>query len=260
MGANSKIQWCDHSFNPWWGCVRVSPACRFCYADTQAARYGHQLWRANGERRMLSDQHWRQPLKWNREAQAAGRPALVFCASMADVFEDRRDLDAPRHRLWQLIDNTPWLTWQLLTKRPENVARLAPWNDNWPANIWLGTSVETQRFAEQRIPVLLDSPAKLHFLSCEPLLGPVDLIPWAAGIPWVIAGGESGPKSRPTNLDWFRDLRDQCAAAGTSLFVKQLGTVWAKQNSATSRKAGEPGEWPEDLRIRQMPAAAGGAM
>lgn len=251
MSANSKIEWCDHTFNAWWGCVRVSPACRFCYADTTASRYGHQLWRKNGDRRMLSDNYWRQPLRWNREAEAASRPALVFCSSMADVFEDRRDLDAPRERLWELIDATPWLIWQLLTKRPENVARLAPWGGNWPDRVWLGTSVENQQFAEQRIPALLEIPARVRFLSCEPLLGPIDLTPWTDHAPWtytesgvlctcgapmrgdtqcpapqldwVIGGGESGAKARPSHPDWFRSLRDQCKAAGAPYFHKQFG-------------------------------------
>lgn len=219
----TKIEWTDYSFNPWWGCVRVSPACRFCYADRDATRYGMQLWRHNGERRMLSDNHWRQPLKWNWAAEQAGRPALVFCASMADVFEDRRDLDAPRERLWQLIADTPWLTWQLLTKRPENAARLTPWGDNWPDSVWLGTSVENQRFADQRIPHLLDVPAKIRFLSCEPLLGPVALGRVIGDLDWIISGGESGPKARPSHPDWFRSLRDQCAMAGVPYHHKQWG-------------------------------------
>lgn len=175
MTEFSKIEWCDHTFNPWWGCVRVSPACRFCYADTQARRYGHEVWRKKGPRRMLSDANWAKPLKWNRDAEKAGVPAKVFCASMADVFEDHPDVAESRERLWDVIDATPWLRWQLLTKRPENVKGMAPWGDDWPENVWLGTSVETQRFADQRIPVLLSIPAKTRFLSCEPLLGPLNL-------------------------------------------------------------------------------------
>jgi protein gp37 len=177
MGV-TRIEWTNFSFNPWWGCARVSPGCRFCYADRDAKRYGHELWRRHGERRMLSEDNWRKPLKWNRDAERAQVPAKVFCASMADVFEDHPDVVAPRERLWGVIEATPWLHWQILTKRPENVARMAPWGDGWPAHVWLGVSVENQRYADERIPLLLASGAKTLFLSCEPLLGPVDLSRW----------------------------------------------------------------------------------
>src|SRR5690606_3921590 len=170
MTEFSKIEWCDHTFNPWWGCVRVSPACRFCYADTQARRYGHQVWRKRGPRRLLSDANWAKPLKWNRDAEKSGVPAKVFCASIADVFEDHPDVAEPRKRLWNLIEATPWLRWLLLTKRPENIAAMAPWGAEWPPHVWVGTSVENQRFAEERIPILLRVPAAVLFLSCEPLL------------------------------------------------------------------------------------------
>lgn len=175
MSEFSKIEWTDHTFNPWWGCVRVSPACRFCYADTQARRYGHEVWRKHGPRRLLSDANWAKPRKWNRDAEKVGVPAKVFCASMADVFEDHPDVTEPRERLWEVINATPWLRWQLLTKRPENVADMAPWGNDWPDNVWLGTSVETQRFADHRIPLLLKIPARTRFLSCEPLLEPLNL-------------------------------------------------------------------------------------
>lgn len=276
----SKIEWTDYTFNPWWGCARVSPACRFCYADTLATRYGQdQLWRRKGPRRMLSDAHWKQPLKWNRDAEAADIPAKVFCASMADVFEDHPDVAAARERLWQLIEDTPWLRWQLLTKRPENVASMVPWGNSWPENVWLGTSVENQRFAEERIPHLLAAPAKVRFLSCEPLLGPVNLSRWlgieygevigdwmpemfaalngrvgtAGGLSWIIIGGESSAKPRPTDLSWIGSLVDQCRAAGVPPFVKQLGTAWARSVRAASRKGGDIDEWPAELQVRQFP-------
>jgi protein gp37 len=190
----SKIEWTDYTFNPWWGCARVSPACRSCYADTLATRYGHdQLWRRKGPRRLMSDTHWKQPLKWNRDAERDGTPKRVFCASMADVFEDHPDVAESRQRLWDLINATPWLHWQLLTKRPENVAAMAPWGNDWPDHVWLGTSVENQRWAETRIPHLLAIPAKTRFLSCEPLLGPVDLSQWMTPISPVPI--EQAPKS-----------------------------------------------------------------
>ena len=172
---------------------------------------------------MLSEANWTRPLKWNRDAQRAGEPARVFCASMADVFEDHPQVVEARKRLWGLIEATPWLQWQLLTKRIENVAQMAPWGDSWPSNVWLGTSVENQKYADLRIPVLLEIPAKTRFLSCQPLLGPVTLAkswrgadvfqPDQIGVDWIIAGGESGPKSRRSELAWFLSLRDQCEAS-----------------------------------------------
>jgi len=243
MSEKTTIEWTDHTFNPWWGCSRVSPACVNCYADTLATRYGHTLWHRKGPRRMLSDQNWAKPLKWNRDAQRAGVPARVFCASMADVFEQHpapevdAELDQARARLWELISATPWLRWQLLTKRIENVADMVPWGSSWPDNVWLGTSVENQRFADERIPVLLDLPARVRFLSCEPLLGPLELSrylgcwrrdgdgrPLGSAIDWVIVGGESGAKTRPTALAWVRQVRDQCRSTpGVAFLFKQWG-------------------------------------
>ena len=287
MSDNSKIEWTDHTFNPWWGCARVSPACRFCYADTLASRWGHEIWRRKGPRRMLSEQNWRHPLKWNRDAERAGVPAKVFCASMADVFEDHPQVAEPRKRLWGLIEATPWLRWQLLTKRPENVAGMVPWGDSWPSHVWLGTSVENQRYADERIPILLRLPAAVRFLSCEPLLGPVNLIgqggnlagPCFYALPdppehddgdpacqdhgagqcsrcrfvdWVIAGGESGPKARPSHPDWFRSLRDQCVTAQIPFFFKQ----WGQWRPGGDRH--RPAVWIDDngrIPARGVPAA-----
>ncbi|WP_276322893.1 DUF5131 family protein [Streptomyces sp. F001] len=160
------------------GCSRISPGCRNCYADQLAHRWGHDVFHLGGQRRMLSDTNWRQPLKWNREAQEAGVPLRVFTASMGDVFEDHPQVTTARERFWELIEQTPWLRWQLLTKRPENVTAMAPWKDAWPDHVWIGTSVEDQRRADERIPLLLQINARVRFLSCEPLLGPVDLRRW----------------------------------------------------------------------------------
>lgn len=143
MSDTTRIEWCDHTFSPWWGCSRVSPACRSCYAEAWASRWGHEVWRRGGPRRMLSDAAWARPLKWNRDARRAGVPARVFCASMADVFEDHPQLPEPRKRLWDLIEATPDLHWQLLTKRAGNVAGMVPWGGSWPPNVWIGCSAET---------------------------------------------------------------------------------------------------------------------
>lgn len=253
MAENSKIEWTDHTFNPWWGCARVSPACRFCYADDQASRFGHKLWRRTGPRRILSDANWANPVRWNRAAERAGVPLKVFCASMADVFEDHPQLNEPRERLWQLIDATPHLRWQLLTKRPENVATMAPWGDTWPEHVWLGASAENQRFADQRLPILQSIPAKVRFISAEPLLGPLSLD--LDGIDWVLIGGGSGRDSRPTNPDWVRHVVAQCQQSGTAPFVKQLGKAWGRENGG-GPKGGDPALWPEDLRVREFPALA----
>lgn len=275
MGKDTSISWTHHTFNPWWGCEKVSPACAHCYAETFAKRIGHAkdspsgkppLWGAGSERRLFGDKHWNEPLKWNREAAAAGERRRVFCASMADVFEDRADLVPHRARLFELIRRTPNLDWLLLTKRPENVpqhfesalkwlytlnkphsvnpAAHHAWHDamnlleGWttnsaPENVWIGTTVENQEMAEKRIPALLAIPAKVRFLSCEPLLGPVDLaytcfngadsFGTMPGIHWVICGGESGHHARPMHPDWARSLRSQCAAAGVPFHFKQWG-------------------------------------
>ena len=176
MGANTKIQWTDYTFNPWWGCTRVSPGCEHCYAEAFAKRCGVQ-WGVKAERRFFGDKHWAEPLKWNAAAAKLGERRRVFCASMADVFEDRDDLRAERAKLFSLIHTTPHLDWLLLSKRPENMERLADarWIHGWPSNVWAGCTVEDQRRADERIPHLLRVPAAVRFLSCEPLLERVDL-------------------------------------------------------------------------------------
>jgi len=255
MGKESKIEWTHHTFNPWWGCIRVSPACKHCYADTWAKRLGADLWSAKSERRFFTDAHWNEPIKWNREAVTQGVRRRVFCASMADVFENRRELDLHRERLWRLIEVTPQLDWLLLTKRIEHVRMLAPWKARWPANIWLGTSTENQRWFEKRVHHLLEHDAAVRFVSAEPLLGSMDMSQWLQpvgssirGINWVIAGGESGPKSRLMNPLWPERLRDQCLVADVPFHFKQWGhwapeqlieeTVAARAESMEVRGAG----------------------
>ena len=152
MARDSAIEWTGHTFNPWWGCTKVSPACDHCYAETWARRTGFDIWGANTPRRHLSDDYWSQPLRWDRAAAQSGRRARVFCASMADVFEWNRTLDGLRKRLWKLVDSTPHLDWLLLTKRPHLARRLAPWPSAWPVHVWLGTTVENQHFADRRHP------------------------------------------------------------------------------------------------------------
>jgi protein gp37 len=233
MGEATAIGWTDHTFNPWWGCERVSPGCNHCYAEAFAKRTGNVVWGKSADRRRFGDKHWAEPVKWNAKARAEGVVRRVFCASMADVFEDRADHTEDRSRLFDLIDQTHWLDWQLLTKRPENVLRMVPldWRFEvaegrftWPHNAWVGTTVEDQQRANERVPLLLQIPAPVRFLSCEPLLGPVTLAPWLhEGVGWVICGGESGPKHRPLDLEDARVLRDECEEAGVPFFFKQVG-------------------------------------
>jgi protein gp37 len=175
VGEQTSIAWCHHTFNCWWGCSNVSPGCSRCYAHTWAKRTGFDLWGAKGERRTFPEKHWREPLAWNAAAQRAGERRRVFCASMADVFEDHPALPPERAKLWPLIEATPWLDWLLLTKRIENVSGMVPWGESWPENVWIGTSVENQEWADERIPILLKVPAIVRFLSVEPMLGPVTL-------------------------------------------------------------------------------------
>ncbi len=223
MGRHSAIEWTDHTFNPWWGCVKVSPACAHCYAEAWAKRVGLDLWKENSPRRFFSDRHWNEPLAWDRAASRERVRRRVFCASMADVFEVRDDLISWRKKLWDLIENTPHLDWLLLTKRPENAQSAVPWGPRWPTNVWLGTTVENQEWARRRIPHLAKAPAAVRFLSCEPLLGPLDLSPWISSIQWVIVGGESGPHARPLDPKWVRALRDQVTGAKVAFHFKQWG-------------------------------------
>jgi protein gp37 len=193
---------------------------------------------------------------------------------MADVFEPREDLKPWREKLWALIAETPWLDWQLLTKRPEEVMGMAPWRwGKWPANVWVGASVENQEWADKRIPILSQIPAAVRFLSCEPLVGPVDLqrwlgVEWAetadcwgqemlaavAGfrprVDWVIVGGESGPGARRMNLEWADTLVQQCQAANIPVFVKQLGAAYRQPEDS---HGADMAYWPPELRVRQMP-------
>jgi protein gp37 len=266
MGIETGIEWCHHTFNPWRGCTKVSPGCQHCYAETMSFRNPATLgqWGPNGTRAIASESYWKQPHRWNKAAQEAGERRRVFCGSLMDWLEDRPDLDVPRAHLFKTISETPHLDWLLLTKRPENWHNLLQraygvaaaengdvlgepvmaWIDAWlhgsyPPNVWVGTSVEDQQRADKRIPLLLQIPARVNFLSCEPLLGDVDVSQWLhsrqlkeSGSPmyrdfscvdWIIVGGESGSKARPMSPEWARSLRDQCQQACVPFFFKQMG-------------------------------------
>ncbi len=238
--GETKIEWADYTFNPWIGCTKVSPGCEHCYAEVYGNRFGVE-WGPRGLRRRTSDSNWRKPLSWNDKANRESVTPRVFCASLADVFERNVQTEQWLPDLFKMIERCDGLTWLLLTKRPENVWSLIENNvgfrrpDVWLSenpHVWIGTSVENQEQADKRIPMLLRIPASRRFLSCEPLLGPVDLSkwiytdggkPWQMDVHWVIAGGESGTEARPMHPALARSLRDQCMAAGVSFFFKQWG-------------------------------------
>ncbi len=229
MAKDSPIEWTDDTFNPWWGCAKVSSGCENCYAEVFAKRFGHNVWGKRGDRRRFGDAHWAKPLRWNRDAGIAGVRRRVFCASMADVFDEMAP-EEDQIRLWNLIQETPNLDWLLLTKRPHRVRAAIP--NNWlhspRPNVWFGTSVERMDVID-RVHELREVPAALRFLSIEPLLGELRGIP-LDGIDWVIVGGESGAKSRPMSPDWVRQIQQQCVSASVPFFFKQWGGRFNKAN------------------------------
>lgn len=247
MSENSKIEWCDSTFNPWIGCQRVSPGCLRCYAETLDHRWGGDHWGPKAERRRTSANYWKQPLLWNEKAKKSGQPFRVFCASLADVFEDRKDLTPIREELWDLIIATPYLTWLLLTKRPENIQKMWPWGWQVPDNIWIGTTAEDQKRLEERTEHL-SQLVGTRFLSCEPLLESltlgVDCNDGSGFVEWIIAGAESGHGARPMKLEWVRSLRDQARDTGAAFFMKQLCHNGKKLAYEV---------FPADLQIRQFP-------
>lgn len=279
MSENSKIEWTDHTFNPWEGCQKVGPGCDHCYAETRNARFAGGTainWGPGAPRRRTSPANWRKPLSWNAAhgeffAQH-GRRQRVFCASLADIFDNAVD---PRWRaeLFDLIDATPNLDWLLLTKRIGNVAAMledvaARQFDlerlHSPAardNVWLGATIVNQEEADRDIPKLLAMAARVRFLSMEPLLGPVDLdrvyldLPHAEWIDWVIVGGESGAGARPMHPDWTRSLRDQCAAAGVAFLFKQWGEwLSAHQDGASEHEPLELNASDDPIRVGKKAA------
>ena len=270
MAENSKIEWTHHTFNPWIGCQKVGPGCDHCYAEAWDARGLQQResrWGPHADRTRTSAGNWSKPRAWNKAAAGLAERPRVFCASLADVFDNHTSiLPEWRADLWALIRATPNLDWLLLTKRPGNIAKMLPpeWGGGYP-NVWLGCTVVNQDEADRDVPKLLAVPARVRFLSMEPLLGPVDLTElknpavtigehiysaldcdvdpeddeWhGAKIHLVIVGGESGPGARPMHPDWARSLRDQCQAAGVAFFFKQ----WGEWESSLDRDRDDP-DW-----------------
>ena len=306
MGKDSKIGWTNNSWNPWIGCLKLSPACRECYAESWVNRFGGDF---SKMRKVTSEQNWKEPIKWNRDAAEERKRYRVFCASLADVFEewggpmlnhegaqlfnDRSNghhwnrtekiakgmgegavtMDDVRKRVFTEFAPLPFLDKLFLTKRPQNIVPMIErivgiewWKENCAAQSWLGTTVENQEYAEKRIPELVKCRdlARVLFLSVEPMLGPVDLSRWLAietdrngkwraeskfglspEVGWIIVGAESGPKRRPMDLAWARDLRDQCKAARVPFFCKQL--------EIDGKVTDDVAKFPEDLQIQEFP-------
>jgi len=207
MGENTAISWTDATWNPWRGCQMVSAGCAHCYMFAGQRQYGldpAQVIRA-------ARGTFGAPLKWRNGLK-------VFTCSWSDFFI--AEADPWRAEAWDVIRATPRHTYQILTKRPERIARCLPpdWGAGWP-HVWLGVTAEDQKTADTRLPLLRSVPAAVHFVSCEPMLEPIGLN--LAGLAWVICGGESGPQRRPFLKTWARDLRAQCQAAGVAFYFKQ---------------------------------------
>lgn len=273
MSQQSSIEWTDATWNPVRGCIKVSPGCAHCYAETFAERFrgmkGHPYEQGFDVRLVPEKLH--EPFRWKK-------PRRVFVNSMSDLFQDGVP-DAYIRRCFDVMAQVRRHTFQVLTKRPARMQSLvptfakdhtAPDGSGWPLpNVWLGVSVENQHFADERIPLLLQTPAAVRFISAEPLLGPVDLsdqlLPW---LDWVIVGGESGPRARPCCLSWVRNIVHDSLNASVPVFVKQLGARpyettengheegWPIDRliDISSRKGGDPAEWEPYLRMREFPA------
>jgi protein gp37 len=289
---NSKIQWTDHTMNFWMGCQKVTDACKFCYAETFSQRYhGKDLWGPNS-RRHITTSTWGNPAKWNKQADEMGLRYKVFASSLSDFFEDNDQVVETRIKAWKIIKDTPHLDWLILTKRPENIRKFLPedWGSGYE-NVWLGTSIGSQKDVHM-ITKLMQVPAVCRFLSCEPLIGPLDItnkgisngysvptrfdggsgIEWTdpgdkfIGIDWVIVGGESGMKkdARAFNIEWARKIKRDCEDSDTAFFMKQLGAnpVYPSAQSGKlermkltphDRKGDDFEMFPTDLKVRQFP-------
>jgi protein gp37 len=259
MAEETSIAWTDHTFNPFIGCTKVSPGCDNCYAETLNHRWGHDNWGKGKVRRLTSDSNWREPLRWDRVAAKAAVRANVFCGSLCDVMDDEAPAGA-RDRLWELIDSTPNLFWQLLTKRPQRYMRYLPEKGFKHGNVILMTTVESQEFYEPRIKALnnarqlMDMRTDLNGggggpmqigVSYEPALGPLSLRDYFGMRPhWLIFGGETGAGRRPMEMDWFTNIKRECEEYGIRFFAKQFSAQTPKQAAALI---------PAEMLVRQFP-------
>lgn len=226
MGANSRIEWTDHTFNPWVGCTNVSPGCDHCYAESWAKRSGQVRW-GNSPRKRTTEAYWRQPANWSSQAadfqHEHRRRQRIFCASLADIFDNQVD-ERWRSDLWTVVRANGDLDWLLLTKRPQNISKMLPvdWGNGYQ-NVWLGMTAEDQQRFDQRWRFMAAVPAVVRFVSYEPAIGPLRLE--GEVLPdWVISGGESGAGARPLSPGWVRDVVADCDRLGIAAFHKQWGS------------------------------------
>ena len=275
MGSNTQISWCDHTWNPWVGCTKVSPACDGCYAENlMDRRMGRVEWggpgKGAGTRARTSPHTWNDPFRWQRKAEAAGTRPFVFCASLADIFDNQVPAEW-RREAFDVMRRTPRLVYLLLTKRPGNIVPMCDEAGGLPPNAALGATCEDQPRADRNLVDLEMARVILRplftFGSFEPLLGPIDIDPIA--VPgWVITGGETDQgahKARPTHPDWFRSLRDQCAAAGVPFHHKQNGEWLAIARVGEGGRAvaeALPGHhvWPDTVVSRRVGKAHAGRL
>lgn len=263
MGEATGISWTNATWNPWHGCAKVSAGCKNCYMFREKKQYGQDPTLVVRSKTKFND-----PLKWIAKGNP---PQFCFTCSWSDFFIEQAD--SWRAEAWEIIDTTPLITYQILTKRPERIAQCLPanWGEGYE-NVWLGVSCENQETANKRIKLLLQAPAAVRFVSAEPLLGPIQfseiVMPDGdhlntlysddtdSGIDWVIVGGESGPGARPMHPDWARTIRDQCQAAGVPFFFKQNG-----EYVSVSEVAGEGPHYhfPDGATVRRIGTKAAGA-
>jgi len=289
MGDKTGIQWTDATWNPIRGCSRVSEGCRNCYAEKVASRFcgpgeAYEGLAKDGRwtgKVQLIEEHLDDPIRWKK-------PRRVFVNSMSDLFHDSffeglLRKDEPVRQIFKVMAAAKQHTFQVLTKRPDNMRRfMGWWMDQYgdvPPNVWLGVSVEDQKTADERIQLLMRTHAAVRFISAEPLLGPLNITPFLTSggirfgmgckygeggldkkLDWVIVGGESGPRARPFQLDWCESIVEQAKAAAVPVFVKQMGenAIWNAGSADwripfTDRKGADPAEWPRALRVRQFP-------
>jgi protein gp37 len=245
----SKIAWTDFTFNPWIGCTKVSPACANCYAERENnfRHWNDAGWGKGKPRKRTSVSTWKMPLKWNRQASKDKTTYKVFCASLADVFDDEVP-EEWRKDLWELVAKCKNLIFLILTKRPENITKMIPWTKDAPwTNVWLGVTAEDKKRLAERYPILLKAPAVIRFISAEPLLEKVEACEALyAGIDWVIVGGESGSKARSMPMEWARSIHSCCQNSGKAFFMKQL-------SQADTPDFNKIEAFPKDLQVRQFP-------
>lgn len=255
MADASNIAWTDSTANFWMGCFKVSPGCKFCYADTLTTnRMGLKVFGpvATTQRQPVKS-IWSNLKRWEQESARARIRRKVFVMSLGDFFEDHPDVADIRRAAWDVMRNSRWCDFQILTKRPENITRFLPsdWETGW-SNVWLGTSVEDDE-RTSRIAILRDIPAVVHWLSIEPLIGPVPSLD-LTGIDWAIVGGESGAGYRPMDHAWARDVRDKCVASGTAFFMKQSAAPRTEMGTHLVEADGSKWQWKQYPRTPFQPA------